>query len=157
VRSVLAARPAAARRAGRAAAALAALAGAGCAGPGWNLATNEPAAGLYLDGRLVGHGSAAVPYRYYGVSSLTVVPAGRAARTDVRAPVRALIHLEPPAPRWLFPADLLLEALRRGFAPAPAAEATLPLPEPEATLAPGVRPASAADLKTRARQVASQR
>jgi hypothetical protein len=134
-----------------------ALALAACTGPGWVLDTNEPDAAIYLDGRLVGHGYAAVPYRFYGASSVAVMPARRAVNEDVRGPTRTLVHLDPPAPKWLFPADFFLEAVARGFAPAPPAQAEVAVPEPTTTLTAGTRPPRAADLVARAQLAQRER
>lgn len=129
----------------------------GCKGPGWHLETNEADAAIYLDGRYVGIGHADVGYRFYGASSMTAVPARGSVRDDVRAPVTTTVRLDPPAPRWLFPFDFVLEALRRGFATATPAEAILTLPAPETTLSPGTRPAQAEDLRARAAAAEKER
>ena len=130
---------------------------AACAGPGLRVDTDEADAALYVDGRAAGLGAADLPFRFYGTSSITAVPVRRTLHEDVRAPVRTLARVEPPAPQWLFPIDFFVEALRRGFASAPPVDVVVALPTPTTSLASGTRPANTAELRTRAEQAQRER
>ncbi|MEZ5964719.1 MAG: hypothetical protein R3F56_12795 [Planctomycetota bacterium] len=106
----------------------------------------------------MGTGVADVRYRFYGTSSVTVVPPPRqSVDEDVRAPVTTAVRLDPPAPKWLFPLDFFLEVGRRGVRSASPAEALVPLPAPETTLAAGTRPPQAEALRARAQTAEKER
>jgi hypothetical protein len=120
------------------------------AGPGLRIDTTEPDADLYLDGRVVGQGAVEIPFRFYGASSVTAVPQRHDPRESVRAPAQARVHIDPPAPQWLFPFDFCIEAVRRGFASAPPIEVAVELPPPLPTLPSGTRPTQAQELRDRA-------
>ena len=120
---------------------------AACTAPGVDVATTEPDAAIYLDGRRVGVGSVATPFRYYGTSNFTVVPVRRAIREDVRIPVRASLEHAPPAPLWLVPLDFFVELYERGFAAPTNLTATIAPPPGEVSLVTGSTPPAAGTLR----------
>jgi hypothetical protein len=121
-----------------------------CDGPGWALSASEPDAELFLDGTRVGRGEARVPFRYYGASDLTVLPAHRRQTDDPRPPERRRIDLPAPAPLWLFPLDFLIEAWQRRLVTAADASAAVEVAPPSQTMVAGEPPTRLASLRQRA-------
>ena len=77
----------------------------GCRGPTVQI---EAAGPVFVDGRA--HDRGAVPFRYYGMMAVDAMPEAFAAGPDwTLAPSRQFVRLEPPAPRWLFPLDFLVD------------------------------------------------
>jgi hypothetical protein len=95
-----------------------------------------------------------VPYRYYGTTTLDVVPADQGGYADfAHRPQRAAVAIDEPVTPWLFPLDFPLELLRRvalGAEPTTAAVA-LPVVPPEQRIDLEIAPADATALGDRAR------
>ena len=131
-------------------ASLALLVPASCLGPTLWLEVNEQEAALAMDGVYAGTGWAEVPQTYYGTAHVTIAPARTGVIEDVRTSERRTIELPPPAPRWLFPLDFLLEALARGFRDAEDVIWSVEIDAPAASLVAGVPPPQPEPLRARA-------
>jgi len=114
----------------------------------------------WLDGERTEH--ARTDYRYYGTTTVDVVPGPVAAaapgadphgstRPDfAREPVRQQIEVPAPIAPWLFPFDFVLEVALRSVTGAPDQHAALrPLPV-ASPVVQGFAPAGIEDLRTRA-------
>ncbi len=129
---------------------LALLGSVSCRGPSVWLEVNEPGAALAMDGVYAGTGCAEVPQTYYGTAHVTIAPTRTGVIEDVRTTERRTVDLPPPAPRWLFPLDLLLEAWARGFGDAEDVIWSVEIAPPAASLVAGVPPPQPEPLRARA-------
>ena len=84
----------------------------GCTAPQLSVQTDAEHATLIVDG-VVEPRTGPRPFPYYGTIGVDLAPAESPRGHTVREPVRQLGELEPPAPEWLFPFDLPIEAVHR--------------------------------------------
>jgi len=133
---------------------LLALAGAACEGPPLSLSTDGP---RYVDGR--SESRTELPFRYYGTMVVDVLPADLedGAPNWTRWPVRGRVELPAPAAPWLFPLDLPIELIWRGFGLVPALAAEVDTVEAAEPVVTGYLPGGIPALRQRARAARSDR
>ena len=138
---------------------------AGCRGPRVVIRPNPVDSAVFVDGAFVptdatlealSHpaGVRTIPYRYYGQLQVTALPAGeRLLEVDAAPPrpARQLVELSPPAPRWIFPFDFVVEMVTLPFAGMGDVEVDLQLAEEPEPILPGQVPAGFDELRERAR------
>jgi hypothetical protein len=121
------------------------LAAPACQGPGLTVATDGE---RFVDGRR--EARAELPFRYYGTTTVDVLPLATARHDFQRAPNRQEITIEPPCPPWLFPFDLLGEVAVRGFGEATPLQASVATQPNQNGVVEGPPPSGLDDLRTRA-------
>ena len=91
-----------------------------------------------------------LPFRYYGTTTIDVLPAAAGGQDIQRTPNRQDVVIEPPCPPWLFPFDLLGEVAVRAFAGAPQQQASVTTKLAENGVVEGPPPSGLDDLRARA-------
>jgi hypothetical protein len=126
-----------------------------CAPSTLAISTDAPGASVFVDGSLTLPPNIG-PAPYYGTVAVDVAPGESPREAVVREAVRHYVEISPPAPEWIFPFDLPVEAVHRLLSGPEVYSLHAALP-PRAGIVDVVLPPRANEIGARADRMRTQR